>query len=108
MVADIIFRGSGVAQIFVIVELKSGKARLSKRQVTLLGEALKSGDVYISNEDTANKLGIEANKTFKAQQIRPQVSVIGGSELTIVRQLRNEGVDIGGRGSRFRLGIPPN
>ena len=108
MVADIIFLGSGVAQMLVIVEAKSGEAKLSPRQVTLPAEALKSGDVYISNEEAAEKLKVRPNETFQAQKIRPLVSVVGGSQSTIVRQLMNEGVDIGGRGSRFRLGVPPN
>jgi hypothetical protein len=107
MVADIIFRGSGVSHL-EIVEVKTGEARLSKQQAALLAEALKTGDVYISNERAAKTLGIKPNETFKAQQIQPLVSVIGGAHGTIMRQLMNEGVDIGGRRSRFRLGIPPN
>jgi hypothetical protein len=107
MVVDIIFRGTGVSQL-VIVEVKSGGAKLSERQAPLLAEALKSGDVYITNEKAAKTLDIEANKTFKAQRILPLVSAVGGDRGTIVRQLINEGVDIGGRRSRFRLGVPPN
>jgi hypothetical protein len=107
MVADIIFRGNGVSHL-VIVEVKSGEARLSQRQVTLLAEALKTGDVYITNEDKARELKVRPNETFKSQGIQPLVAVAGGAHGTIVRQLMNEGVDIGGRRSRFRLGVPPN
>ena len=109
MVADIIVRGSGVAHL-EIVEVKTGEARLSKRQVTLLAEALNTGDVYISNEEKAETLEIRPNETFKAQNKQPLVSVIGGARGTIMRQLMNEGIDISGGRSRLRLrlGIPPN
>jgi hypothetical protein len=107
MVADIIFRGNGTSEIR-IVEVKSGEARLSPSQAAVLAEALKTGDVYISNKKAAEDLGIRPNETFKAQKIKPEVVVEGGSHATIARQLMNEGVDIGGRRSRFRLGAPPN
>ena len=63
---------------------------------------------YISSKKAAEDLEIRPKETFKAQKIKPEVVVEDGSTATIVRQLMNEGVDIGGRRSRFRLGVPPN
>ena len=77
MVADVIFRGNGVSEL-MIVEVKSGEARLSKQQAAILAKALNTGDVLIVNKDAADTLKIRPNETFKAQRIQPLVVVIGG------------------------------
>jgi hypothetical protein len=106
LVADIMFRRNGTSYL-EIVEVKSGEAKLSPQQAALLAEALKTGDVYIASEEKAEELEIRPNVTSK-QKIQPWVTVTGGEHAIIVRQLMDHGVDVGGRRSRFRLGVPPN
>jgi hypothetical protein len=91
-----------------MVEVKTGEARLSPQQADVLAEALRTGDVYITSDKGTKALEIEPYVTFKAQGLQPLVRVTGGAHATIVRQLMNRGVDVGGPRSRFRLGVPPN
>jgi hypothetical protein len=108
MVADIIFRGNGTTTI-IITEVKTGSGILTDNQVKALAKAARTGEVYITNAEALEKYGIEPNKTFGAQNIIPEVYVIGGDSAKIERQMRNQGLDVrpaGVRG-RLRIGGPP-
>jgi hypothetical protein len=114
MVADIFFRGNGTAAIHLL-EVKSGDAKLSPRQLLALAEAAKTGNIYIVNPEAAAELEIQTHITFGAQHILPLVSVIGGDQEAIRKQMRSVGLDVisegGGRGShppRLRFGVRPN
>jgi hypothetical protein len=114
MVADIVFSGNGVSAL-AIVEVKSGAGELSPKQIAALGEAARTGKIYIVSEDAAEKLKIKPNVTFAAQHILPLVSVVGGNQEAITRQLRNQGLEVlpegvgrGGRPARLRIGAPPS
>jgi hypothetical protein len=114
MVADIVFSSNGVSAV-AIVEVKSGAGELSPKQITALGEAARTGQIYIVSEDAAKKLEIKPNVTFAAQRILPLVSVVGGNQEAITRQLRNQGLEVlpegvgrGGWPARLRIGAPPS
>jgi hypothetical protein len=114
MVADIFFRGNGTAAINLL-EVKSGDAILSPRQLQALAEAAKTGNIYIVNPEAAAKLEIKTHETFGAQKILPLVSVIGGDQEAIRKQMRSVGLEVisegGGRGGhppRLRFGVRPN
>jgi hypothetical protein len=108
MVADIIVRGNGVA-VVNITEVKSGSAVLTDNQMKALAQAARNGGVYITNAEAAKTLKIETHKTLGAQQIIPEVYVTGGDTEKIMRQMRNQGVDVRPSGVRGRLRIvgPP-
>ncbi len=111
MVADIVFSSAGVARV-AIVEIKSGAGDLTPQQIEKLGEAVRTGKIYIVNEDAAERLGIKPRITFAAQKILPLVWVVGGNQQAIARQLRNQGLEVvpegvGRRGRPARLLILP-
>jgi hypothetical protein len=111
MVADIVFSGAGVARV-AIVEIKSGEGELTPQQIEKLGEAVRTGKIYITNEDAAERLRIKPRITFAAQGIIPLVWVVGGNQQAIARQLRNQGLEVlpepvGRRGRPARLLILP-
>jgi hypothetical protein len=111
MVADIVFSSAGVARV-AIVEIKSGEGDLTPQQIEKLGEAVRTGKIYIVNEDAARRLRIKPRITFAAQNILPLVWVVGGNQQAIARQLRNQGLEVlpegvGRRGRPARLLILP-
>jgi hypothetical protein len=111
MVADIMFSSAGVARV-AIVEVKSGAGDLTPQQIEKLGEAARTGKIYIVNEDAARHLEIDPRITFAAQKIIPLVWVVGGNQKAIARQLRNQGLEVvpegvGRRGRPARLLIVP-
>jgi len=111
MVADIVFSSAGVARV-AILEIKSGAGDLTPQQLEKLGEAVRTGKIYINNEDAAKRLGIKPRITFAAQKIIPLVWVVGGNQQAIARQLRNQGLEVlpervGRRGRPPRLLILP-
>jgi hypothetical protein len=111
MVADIVFSSAGVARV-AIVEIKSGAGDLTAQQLEKLGEAVRTGNIYINNEDAAKRLGIRPGITFAGQKIIPLVWVVGGNQQAIARQLRNQGLEVlpervGRRGRPARLLILP-
>jgi hypothetical protein len=112
MVADIVFRSNGTADI-VILEIKSGDGILTPKQLAKLAEAARTGNIYIVNEKAAKSLHIEPRVTFASQGILPQVYVVGGNHDAIARQLRNLGLEVvperagRGRPPRYRIGVPP-
>ncbi|MDP1841257.1 MAG: hypothetical protein Q8N31_10740 [Reyranella sp.] len=113
MMADIVFSGNGNATIHIL-EVKSGDAKLTSSQVLALAEAAKTGNIYIVNSEAAEKLKIDARKTFGAQGILPQVTVVGGDQEAIRRQMIRAGLDVvsegagrGGRPQRLRFGARP-
>lgn len=107
MVADIIFRGNGTSVI--IIEVKTGAATLTDNQVKVLAEAARTGGVYITNVDAANKIKVEPRTTFGSKGIIPEVYIVGGDSAKIERQMRNQGLDVRPAGirGRLRLGAPP-
>ena len=112
MVADILFKLNGVADI-VIAEVKSGNGKLTPKQLAKLAEAARTGRIYIVNEEAAKKLRIKARVTFADQKMVPQVGVVGGARDVIARQLRQLGLEVvpeaarRGRPGRMRIAIPP-
>jgi hypothetical protein len=111
MVADFVFSSNGVARV-AIVEIKSGEGELTPQQVEKLGEAARTGRIYIVNDEAADRLGIKPRITFAAQEILPLLWVVGGNQQAIARQLRNQGLEvvpqgIGPRGRAARLLILP-
>jgi hypothetical protein len=111
MVADFVFSSNGVARV-AIVEIKSGEGELTPQQVEKLGEAARTGGIYIVNEEAADRLEIKPRITFAAQGIVPLLWVVGGNQQAIARQLRNQGLEvvpqgIGPRGRAARLLILP-
>ena len=109
MVADIIFRGNGVA-VINITEVKTGSAILTENQIKALAQAARNGGVYITNVDVAEELDIRPNETLGSQNIIPEVYITGGDTEKIMRQMRNQGLDVrpaGVRGQRLRIGGPP-
>jgi hypothetical protein len=113
MMADIVFSGNGNATIHIL-EVKSGDAKLTSSQVLALAEAAKTGNIYIVNSEAAEKLKIDPRKTFGAQGILPQVTVVGGDQEAIRRQMIRAGLDVvsegagrGGRPQRLRFGARP-
>ena len=109
MVADIIFTQSGNAAI-QILEVKSGGGDLTPNQMRALAEAAKTGNIYIVNPEKAKALGVEPGKTFGAQGILPQVTVVGGDQEKIRRQMIKAGLEVvpagsgrGGLPHRFRM-----
>jgi hypothetical protein len=109
MVADIIFRGNGVA-VINITEVKTGSAVLTDKQLKALTEAARNGGVYITNVEVAEDLDIRPNKTLGSQNILPEVYITGGDTEKIMRQMRNQGLDVrpaGVRGRRLRIGGRP-
>jgi hypothetical protein len=111
MVADIVFSPSGVARI-AIVEIKSGAGELTPQQLEKLGEAVRTGKIYIVNEEAAERFRIRPRVSFADQRIIPLVWVVGGNHEAIARQLRNQGLEVvpegvGRRGRTARLLILP-
>jgi hypothetical protein len=104
MVSDIIFRRNGTSAI-LITEVKSGDGKLSPQQAAKLGEAARTGEIYITSEKAAKELGIKPYKTFAAQGIMPQVYISGGNQKEIARQLRNQGLEV--IPQKVRPGQPP-
>jgi hypothetical protein len=104
MVSDIMFRRSGTA-VILITEVKSGDGKLSTQQAAKLGEAARTGQIYITNEEAAKELKIQAHKTFAAQGIIPQVYITGGNQKEIARQLRSQGLEV--IPEKVRPGQPP-
>jgi len=106
MVSDILITGGGVTHIH-IKEIKSGDAKLSERQIEVLSEALKSGRIYVVNEDKAEKLRIKPRMTFLDQKIIPLVTVQGGSEFSVDRPFKNNGLMVLPKGAG-RIGRIPD
>jgi hypothetical protein len=104
MVSDIMFRRNGTSLI-VITEVKSGDGKLTPNQAASLGEAVRTRRIYITSEEAAKELNIKTHKTFAAQGIIPQVYVTGGNQKEIVRQLRNQGLEV--IPEKVRPGQPP-
>lgn len=104
MVADIISRGNGT-MVINITEVKTGSAVLSERQIKVLGEAARTGAVYITNVKAAREIGVDTNVTFGARRIIPQIYITGGDSAKIERQLRNAGLDVRPAGVRGRIRI---
>ena len=103
-VSDIMFRRNGTSLI-VITEVKSGDGKLTPNQAATLGEAMRTGNIYIISERAAKELDIKTYKTFAAQGIIPQVYVTGGNQKEIARQLRNQGLEV--IPEKVRPGQPP-
>ncbi|MFO1080474.1 MAG: hypothetical protein U1E23_07605 [Reyranellaceae bacterium] len=109
MFCDILFSSNGTSKIF-ITEIKTGDAILSKGQVATLAEAVRTAEIYIVNEEAAEKLRIKPRVTFAAQRIIPYVTITGGNAAAIARQLRAEGLEVvpekpGRRGGPARLRV---
>lgn len=104
MVSDIMFRRTGTS-VILVTEVKSGDGKLRPNQAANLGEAMRTGNIYITNEKAAQELGIKPHKTFAAQGIIPQVYITGGNQKEIARQLRNQGVEV--IPEKVRPGQPP-
>ena len=103
-VSDIMFRRNGTSFI-VITEVKSGDGKLTPNQAATLGEAMRTGKIYIISKQAAEELKIKPHKTFAAQGIIPQVYITGGNQKEIARQLRNQGVEV--IPEKVRPGQPP-
>lgn len=105
MVVDIAHQPNGTMKI-VILEVKSGTARLTSNQAPVLAKAMRTGEVYIVNKKAAKDFGIRIRETFAAQGRIPEVAVLGGDQDAIKKQLRNEGIEetrTRGRGGKPRL-----
>jgi hypothetical protein len=98
-VTDLVWRRNGTAAV-VVTEVKAGSGILSRQQVDALAETVRSGNVYIKNEDAAEALKIKPWVTFADQGILPEVLISGGNPEAIVKQFRNKGVEAipGGKG----------
>ncbi|MBL0898303.1 MAG: hypothetical protein IBJ17_06345 [Reyranella sp.] len=97
MVGDIVLNRTGTS--IVLIEVKSGMAELTPMQVKVLAEAVKSGNIYFTNVEAAEKLRaenfrIEANRTFAAQNIVPQVYIVDGNHEAMRRQLTRAGLEV--------------
>jgi hypothetical protein len=92
-VTDLVWRRNGTAAV-VITEVKAGNGILSRQQIDTLGEAVRTGEVYIKNEEAAEALKIKPRVTFAAQGLIPEVLVSGGNPEAIQRQLRNKGLEV--------------
>jgi len=111
-VADIVYRPNGTSEI-LILEVKSGGARLTQQQLVTLAEAVRTGKVYLVNEEAAKKFGLRAYETFASKGIIPFVYVSGGNRDAITRQLNKLGIDAvaettrRGQAPRLRLRVRP-
>jgi hypothetical protein len=92
MVADIVYRPNGTSEI-LILEVKSGGATLSQQQLVTLVEAVRTGQVYLVNEDAAKKFELRPYETFASKGIIPFVYVSGGNQDAIIRQLNKLGIE---------------
>ncbi|MBI2736881.1 MAG: hypothetical protein HYX38_10095 [Rhodospirillales bacterium] len=112
MVADIMYLPNGTSEI-LILEVKSGDATLSQRQLVTLVEAVRTGQVYLVNEEAAKKFGLRPYETFASKGIIPFVYVSGGNRDAIIRQLNKLGIDAvpektrRGQVPRLRLRVRP-
>jgi hypothetical protein len=112
MKVDIMFRRNGTSMI-MIYEVKSGNAVLSPQQLATLAEAVRTGKVYIVNEEAAKKFGLRPYETFASKRIIPFVYVTGGNLDAISRQLNKLGVDAipektrRGQVPRLRIAVRP-
>lgn len=111
-VADIVYRPNGTSEI-LILEVKSGGARLTQQQLVTLAEAVRTGKVYLVNEEAAKKFGLRPYETFASKGIIPFVYVSGGNRDAITRQLNKLGIDAvpettrRGQVPRLRLRVRP-
>lgn len=111
-VADIVYLPNGTSEI-LILEVKSGGATLSQQQLVTLAEAVRTGQVYLVNEEAAKKFGLRPYETFASKGIIPFVYVSGGNQDAIIRQLNKLGIEAvpekTGRGHvpRLRLRVRP-
>jgi len=112
MTADIVFRPNGTSAI-MIFEVKSGNARLSQQQLATLAQAVRTGKVYMVNEEAAKKFGLRPYETFASKSIIPEVYIAGGNQDAIGRQLQKLGIEVipeksrRGQIPRLRLGVRP-
>jgi hypothetical protein len=112
MKVDIMFRPNGTSMI-MIFEVKSGNAVLSPQQLATLVEAVRTGEIYIVNEEAAKKFGLRPYETFASKRILPFVYVTGGNQDAITRQLNKQGVEAipqttrRGQVPRLRIGVRP-
>ena len=112
MTVDIMFRPNGTSMI-MIYEVKSGSARLSQQQLATLAQAVRTGEVYIVNEDAAKKFGLRPYETFASKRIIPFVYIVGGDQDAILRQLAKLGIEVvrekprRGQAPRLRVGPRP-
>jgi hypothetical protein len=90
---DIMFRPNGTSAI-MIYEVKSGTARLSQQQLATFAQALRTGEIYIVNEDAAKKFGLRPYETFASKSIIPFVYIVGGDQDAIMRQLAKLGIEV--------------
>lgn len=111
-VADIVYLPNGTSEI-LILEVKSGGATLSQRQLATLVEAVRTGQVYLVNEEAAKKFGLRPYETFASKGIIPFVYVSGGNRDAITRQLNKLGIEAvpektrRGEAPRLRLRVRP-
>lgn len=111
-VADIVYRPNGTSEI-LILEVKSGGARLTQQQLVTLVEAVRTGNVYLVNEEAAKKFGLRPRETFASKGIIPFVYVSGGNRDAITRQLNKLGIEVvpentrRGQAPRLRLRVRP-
>jgi len=82
MVSDIVFNKNGTME--VIIEVKSGEARLSNAQVKALAAAARNGQVSFT----------KGGPTLASKGVLPEVLVIGGNSEAIRRQLLREGINV--------------
>jgi hypothetical protein len=107
-----VYRPNGTSEI-LILEVKSGGARLSQQQLVTLVQAVRTGQVYLVNEEAAKKFGLRPYETFASKGIIPFVYVSGGNRDAITRQLNKLGIDAvpentrRGQVPRLRLRIRP-
>lgn len=92
MVGDIVFSPNGTS--LIVLEVKSGMAELTPMQIRALAEAVKSGNIYLTNPAAAKAFKLEAGRTFGAQGIIPQVYVIDGNQEAIRRQMIRAGLEV--------------
>ena len=92
MVGDIIFNANGTS--LIILEVKSGMAELTPMQIRALAEAVKSGNIHLTNPAAAKMFGLEVGQTFAEKRILPQVYVIDGNQEAIRRQMIRAGLEV--------------
>ncbi len=92
MVGDIVFSPYGTS--LIVLEVKSGMAELTPMQIRALAEAVKSGNIHLTNPAAAKMFGLEVGQTFAEKKILPQVYVIDGNQEAIRRQMIRAGLEV--------------
>ena len=109
MVGDIVFSPNGTS--LIVLEVKSGMAELTPMQIRALAEAVKSGNIHLTNPAAAKMFGLEVGQTFAEKKILPQVYVIDGNQEAIRRQMIRAGLEVIpeylGRRRVLRIGARP-